>query len=238
MLNPTISDSRSNSGGASRIWWAGVEVAAEAFASRCRNSWTEINQRSSDSCSLDCGMHHTDRTGCTQISGIVTGLELQKSLRYPSCGGPIVSSSRLSNCLEKIEGQCGPDCESIAAYRQVMNRFRNIPICLAMFLALFISSTAASARESYPNGFPSDASFFPIGVWLQSPAHAPAYKAIGINTFVGLWNGPTEDQLAALANSNMFVVASQNDVGLHSVHGPSLKDGYKTMSLTMPGAAA
>ena len=58
---------------------------------------------------------------------------------------------------------------------------------------------------------------------MQSPARAPAYKAIGINTFVGLWKGPTEDQLAALTKYDMFVVASQNDVGLHSVNREIIK---------------
>ena len=53
-------------------------------------------------------------------------------------------------------------------------------------------------------------------MWLRSPERAPAYKAIGINTFIGLWEGPTEDQLAALTKYDMFVVASQNEVGLHS----------------------
>jgi len=85
------------------------------------------------------------------------------------------------------------------------------------------SVAASSARDDYPNGFPNDPNFFPIGVWLQSPAHAPAYKAIGINTFIGLWKGPTEDQLAELIKYDMFVVASQNDVGLHSTNRRIIK---------------
>ncbi|HMK72615.1 MAG TPA: hypothetical protein VK454_04710, partial [Myxococcaceae bacterium] len=39
----------------------------------------------------------------------------------------------------------------------------------------------------WSHGLPADAGFFPIAVWLQSPSNAPAYEAIGINTFVGLW---------------------------------------------------
>src|SRR5439155_26687514 len=58
--------------------------------------------------------------------------------------------------------------------------------------------------------------FFPIGVWLQSPRNAQEYKAIGINTFVGLWDGPTEAQLAELSSSGMYVVAEQNEVALDS----------------------
>ena len=105
-----------------------------------------------------------------------------------------------------------------------MNRFQRIcSLWLAALFALVFSAAATSAREDYPNGFPSDTSFFPIGVWLQSPERAPAYKAIGINTFVGLWKGPTENQLATLAKYDMFVVASQNDVGLHSTNRGIIK---------------
>jgi hypothetical protein len=39
---------------------------------------------------------------------------------------------------------------------------------------------------------------------------------MGINTFVGLWEGLTETQLAVLAESDMFVVAEQNDTGSRS----------------------
>jgi hypothetical protein len=81
----------------------------------------------------------------------------------------------------------------------------------------------ASASELQANGFPTDAEFFPIGVWLQSPARAASYKAIGINTFVGLHNGPTEQQLAALAQHDMLAVAEQNDVGLKSINRHVIK---------------
>jgi hypothetical protein len=94
---------------------------------------------------------------------------------------------------------------------------------LTILSALLLSVPATSAREVFPNGFPNDSGFFPIGVWNQSPARAPAYKAIGINTFVGVWKGPTEDQLAALTQYDMFVVASQNDVGLHSANRRIIK---------------
>ncbi len=55
---------------------------------------------------------------------------------------------------------------------------------------------------------------FPIGVWLQSPRNAGAYKAAGINTYVGLWNGPTTEQLDALKAAGLRVVCAQNAVGL------------------------
>ena len=88
---------------------------------------------------------------------------------------------------------------------------------------LVLVSPPISAGELQVNGFPVDANFFPIGVWMQSPIRAASYKAIGINTFVGLWEGPTEQQLAALARQDMYVVAEQNDVGLKSVNRHVIK---------------
>jgi len=43
----------------------------------------------------------------------------------------------------------------------------------------------------WTKGPPNDPKFFPIGVWLQSPPNAKRYKDVGINVFVGLYQGPT-----------------------------------------------
>ena len=79
----------------------------------------------------------------------------------------------------------------------------------------------ATYYERFEHGPPSDAAFFPIAVWLQSPDRAQDYAAIGINTYIGLWEGPTEDQLSMLAAAKMPVACDQNDVGLAHVddHG-------------------
>lgn len=76
---------------------------------------------------------------------------------------------------------------------------------------------------SFPNGFPTDPSFIPIGVWLQSPSNGSAYKSMGINTFVGLWGGPTRSQLAELERNGLFVVTEQNDLGLSSLYSKVIK---------------
>src|SRR4051812_43509763 len=55
---------------------------------------------------------------------------------------------------------------------------------------------------------------FPIAVWLQAPKNVERFKAIGINTYVGLWEGPTEAQLAELKQAGMNVICAQNEVGL------------------------
>ena len=59
-----------------------------------------------------------------------------------------------------------------------------------MILAATVVAEFCRAAEPSPH--------FPIGVWLQNPANAPRFRAAGINTFVGLWQGPTEAQLDAL----------------------------------------
>lgn len=69
----------------------------------------------------------------------------------------------------------------------------------------------------FAHGPPSDPSFFPIAVWLQSPANAERYRALGVNLFVGLWEGPTDDQLATLAAAGMPVACDQNTVGLEHI---------------------
>jgi hypothetical protein len=60
----------------------------------------------------------------------------------------------------------------------------------------------------------ADPSYFPIGVWLQEPDLAPEYRQAGINLYVGLWQGPTTEQLATLAGHGMPVIADQNATGL------------------------
>src|SRR5260221_2248742 len=87
--------------------------------------------------------------------------------------------------------------------------------CKIAAAILLCACRSISAGEQI-NGFPASADFFPIGVYLQSPARAANYKALGINTFVGLWKGPTEQQLADLARQQMFAVAEQNEVALKS----------------------
>jgi hypothetical protein len=89
-------------------------------------------------------------------------------------------------------------------------------------VALVLGATAGMARggEGGPNygrwskGPPADASFFPIAVWLQNPANAERYRDIGVNVYVGLWQGPTEAQLDALERVGMYVICDQNEVGL------------------------
>ena len=116
------------------------------------------------------------------------------------------------------------------------------PACLASLAGLF-GSTDVSADylpgdimapweggpayyAAWPNGLPADDTFFPIAVWLQAPentATATAYKDMGVNLHIGLWQGPTEAQLAAVAALPSAAICTQNTVGLTSVNNSVIK---------------
>jgi hypothetical protein len=85
-----------------------------------------------------------------------------------------------------------------------------------MVLIAIAAGAAGAADAADPPGtkpFLADPDVFPIAVWLQNPSRAADYKAIGINLYVGLWRGPTEDQLAELKKHGMRLICSQNELG-------------------------
>jgi hypothetical protein len=82
------------------------------------------------------------------------------------------------------------------------------------------SPTALSPPVNWLHGPPSSSGYFPIGVWLQDPSNAERFRKAGFNIYVGLWQGPTEDQLAALKKAGMSVICEQNDVGLRHRDDP------------------
>lgn len=69
-----------------------------------------------------------------------------------------------------------------------------------------------SYYAKWSNGPPSDPAFFMLTVWLQSPPNASRYKQVGINFFTGLWEGPTEAQLTALAAAGIPTICDQSGV--------------------------
>ena len=98
---------------------------------------------------------------------------------------------------------------------------RATPILTFLILSVAASTLAAeegkataattSPYASWANGPSKDAAFFPLAVWLQAPRNAPRYKAIGINLYVGLWEGPTRQQLDELKKHDMPVFCDLND---------------------------
>ncbi|HOW70439.1 MAG TPA: beta-galactosidase [Phycisphaerae bacterium] len=73
------------------------------------------------------------------------------------------------------------------------------------------TKTPTQPAARFERGWPERPDFFPIAVWLQAPANAAKYKAIGINLFCGLWKGPTEQQLQELEKAAMPVICEQNE---------------------------
>ena len=95
-----------------------------------------------------------------------------------------------------------------------------IPIAVVQPQAPVTAATTVPAPR-FANGLPSAPEFFPLGVWLQSPDLADRYRALGINLYVGLWQGPTEAQLQRLAAASMRVICKQNAVSL-AFAGPTI----------------
>src|ERR1043166_585733 len=84
------------------------------------------------------------------------------------------------------------------------------------------SSGGETPYDQWKNGPGKDPNFFPIAVWLQDPRNAERYKAAGINLYVGLWKGPTTNQLEALAKAGMRVICSQNKTALANQDNPTI----------------
>lgn len=76
------------------------------------------------------------------------------------------------------------------------------------------SEYATSPYALWKNGPLTNPTYFPIGVWLQDPILAEKYKAAGINFYIGLWRGPTDEQLSQLKTAGMRVICYQNEVSL------------------------
>jgi hypothetical protein len=95
-------------------------------------------------------------------------------------------------------------------------------ILLSVISTNFGADTPANPYAQWQNGPPHSADFFPIAVWLQNPRNAEKYKQAGINTYVGLWRGPTDEQLAQLKDAGMKVICHQNRAALKYVDDPTI----------------
>jgi hypothetical protein len=100
------------------------------------------------------------------------------------------------------------------------------PVALAEVLAKAAvapeAQRPAKPARQWKNGLPADEQYFPIAVWLQDPRNAARYQAAGINLYVGLWGGPTTNQLAELQRAGMSVICGQNRAGLEHKDHPGI----------------
>ncbi len=99
-------------------------------------------------------------------------------------------------------------------------------LAFAIFSGCALAADAVGAKPGvspyakWTNGPSADSDYFPIAVYLQDPKNASRYKEIGINLYIGLWNGPTEEQLAELRRHGMKLICEQNEVGLKHLDDP------------------
>jgi len=84
----------------------------------------------------------------------------------------------------------------------------------------FAQPDVPTAYVQWSNGPSSSPQFFPIAVWLQSPANAARFQTAGFNLYIGLWQGPTQVQLDALTKAGMPVICEQNKLGLENKTNP------------------
>src|SRR5258705_506797 len=96
----------------------------------------------------------------------------------------------------------------------------------SLFLVFVWTAVTAAADPNpyakWAKGPPSSPAFFPLAVWLQSPSNAERYRNAGFNTYVALWNGPTDEQLAALKKAGLRVICAQNEVAPRHLDDPAI----------------
>lgn len=95
-----------------------------------------------------------------------------------------------------------------------------VTIVATLLVGFQTTTDLPAALKLAPDGHAQGA--FPIAVWLQSPENAPRYKEAGFNLYVGLWQGPTEEQLNALKQAGMPVICEQNEVALKHLKDPAI----------------
>jgi Beta-galactosidase len=96
---------------------------------------------------------------------------------------------------------------------------------LRIVTAIVAVATCGAVRAAdgpYPKGLPQTPESFPLAVWLQSPSNAERYRVIGINTYIGLWSGPTEEQLDALDRAGIRLICGQSERSLRFKDRPTI----------------
>lgn len=121
--------------------------------------------------------------------------------------------------MNRVNSRISPACWLFVSAVLGIGWGESLPVRAA---ELAPATPPATPQRSWSRGPSTNEAYFPIGVWLQSPANAARYRAAGINLYVGLWNGPTEEQLAALKVAGMSVICAQNAVGLEHREDPTI----------------
>ena len=117
----------------------------------------------------------------------------------------------------QFEGACPMSYVFFGFGISVFFRASDFGLRILILGVLLLHSECRSETSPYSHwsrGPSTNTAFFPLAVWLQSPANAERYRAAGFNTFVGLWRGPTEEQLAQLKKAGIHLICEQNKTAL------------------------
>jgi Beta-galactosidase len=93
---------------------------------------------------------------------------------------------------------------------------------LHLIILAMLTGGLEAADGPFARGLPTEPGSFPIAVWLQAPTNAERYRAIGVNTYVGLWRGPTEEQLDALDKAGIRLICGQNERSIRFKDRPTI----------------
>lgn len=110
-------------------------------------------------------------------------------------------------------------------------------------LTFALQAADPPAETKYPkldfkNGAWADPGFFPRSVWMQPVKSAKKYKDAGVNIYMNLWQGPTEEQLRVLAEAGMPVMVELNDLAVRHKDDPQITVLAPVLnSPTVPGGA-
>jgi len=75
----------------------------------------------------------------------------------------------------------------------------------------------------WPDGLPASPAYVPIGVWMQNPMNAERFADVGINLYVGLWEGPTDEQLDGLGAAGLSTFCGQEGVWQSRLDDPAVR---------------
>ena len=94
------------------------------------------------------------------------------------------------------------------------------PVVTAVLLFGLCAAACAAGAPSrrkgpyaaWSRGPSGDPSFFPIGVCTQDPARGKEYRELGINTYLSIWDGPSDKEMQQLHEAGMTAMCEPASV--------------------------
>ncbi|NLF33118.1 MAG: hypothetical protein GX591_19815 [Planctomycetes bacterium] len=91
---------------------------------------------------------------------------------------------------------------------------------LIALVAWAVAGCADRPTADWSRQLKTDEDYFPIGVWMQETSKAERFREMGVNLYVNLWQGPTNAQLAELADAGMEAFCEMAHDGRANLDNP------------------